>query len=185
MYEKISELGYLRRVNKGNFEHEEYSVKVVPTEGMTIAQCFNLLKSEVDSAASGVDTIPHKEEVLNGKEETGSKASSKKASLRDTKEKEVVVEPSEDKEDSKIEDSPKETQKASSKKKKSKNSPYDKTNDLHRNILKSFLNSEVSDWKKSPEDAKHASSDLNGVDFLDESGTMLNSFKEKVLEYFK
>lgn len=62
---------------------------------------------------------------------------------------------------------------------KKKPQPYDRSNETHKELFTGVLRTVSPDWKKSEESklkAKKVSMQLEGVDFLDESGEVLKSF---------
>ena len=67
---------------------------------------------------------------------------------------------------------------------KGKNTPYDRTMDNHKKQLSKFLNASCPEWSNSTNlpKAGAASQALNGTDFLDGEGEVLQSFKDAFIE---
>tara|TARA_R110000851_G_scaffold51546_1_gene122276 strand:- start:287 stop:895 length:609 start_codon:yes stop_codon:yes gene_type:complete len=66
-------------------------------------------------------------------------------------------------------------------KKKTKTTPYDRSNDIHKKLLGMELDAGFEGWRKDANLKKKcvaASHSLEGTDFLDEFGAVLESFKE-------
>lgn len=66
---------------------------------------------------------------------------------------------------------------------KKKPQNYNRALEEHKDIFSTVLRSVAPDWKKSPESkakAKKTSEKMEGVEFLDESGEVLESFKSQV-----
>lgn len=115
--------------------------------------------------------------------------------------KKAPVEPEEDpEEEDKEEEDPEEeneeeekpkkaskTSSASSKAgKKTKASTYDRANETHKSILSNMLKEELgATWKKQADAAKAASIAMDGEDYLDNEGEMLEEFKTAFLKKLK
>jgi hypothetical protein len=68
------------------------------------------------------------------------------------------------------------------KKLKIKLTPYDRNLEIHKKLFQSLLTELDPDWKKDPSKAKSISQTLEGVEFLDESGEIVESFRNKLVE---
>lgn len=229
---KVTEAKFLRRVNIGNYEHEEYSLACVVNEedkyGETGEDALNMLKAEVFksmSTAVSLEDKPKKEgKIKNGKsnsvkdsDQSGKDTSSKDAGndgegdqdneaadseVRDNSdspseegsgngesgEEEKQPKPAKGK-SSKGEASPKETTKKEGKKSfKRKPQAYDRSIEQHKEIFSGALRSIAPDWKSSEDSkkkAKKSSETLEGEEFLDENGEVLDTFKQKLKKLMK
>ena len=76
----------------------------------------------------------------------------------------------------------KEPKEKKTKKLKIKLTPYDRNLEIHKKLFQSLLSEINPDWKKDPSKAKSVSQTLEGVEFLDESGEIVESFKNKLVE---
>lgn len=202
---KITEMKYMKRINLGNYEHEEFGAVVQVEEGETesVTNIAAGLKDFVnENLGKSVNDIsepsPKKEN-----EEAPKKKNSKKKAESEPEEKTDPVDEfldavSEGEEEVELEDelvdeeeAPKTTKKKTSKKKTSakkteaaaskKYTKYDNKDDLHKKLLIDFVNAEYKDrWKKDKE-AKAAvtriSQEKVGDNFLDEKGDILLQFK--------
>lgn len=83
------------------------------------------------------------------------------------------------------EEAPVKKEKKERKKKVVKNTPYDRTEQTHKDEFAAILNEHCSGWKASAESkglAKQASIDLTGTDVFDGKGEVLVSFIDAVKE---
>ena len=162
---KINAIEYLRRVNKGNYEHEELKASAAIEDNEDKYSCFKSLKEFV-------------EECL------GLKENKEQLPLPIQKEAEVV------KEELVVEEVKKKKERKSEVEKKSvkkinKATQYDRTLQTHKSLIGALLDTKYPKWKKGDliNKATQASQVLNGEDFLDENGDMLESFKAKFCEF--
>lgn len=75
---------------------------------------------------------------------------------------------------------------ASKKKRKGKVTPYDREKDLHKDMVSILLDGAFPKWEKKEKlvkKAKNASKKMDGADFLDSEGNILDSFREEFLEF--
>jgi outer membrane biosynthesis protein TonB len=180
---------YLRRKNLGNYEHEELEVSA-SVEGSDPQEVMDTLKAFVLSNL-GLETsekveapkkeIAKKEEVKVTKEKPQAKEEEVKEEVKEeeAKEEEVVKEEPK-KEEAKEEKKPKAKKETTVKVKATKLTAYDREHDPHKALLSKFLDEEFKGWRKPDElkKAGAASRALNGTDFQDGNGEILESFKE-------
>ncbi len=198
----IQSVRYSFKKNLGNYEHEEVSLEVVPTEenDHTIQQILASLKVEVVTFLSGVqpegqvleqttseekpkktkkaDKKSAKKEEIEDEKEDIEEESSKESSEEDQSEEEV------DSSEEEEEEAPK-TAKSSKSSKFKKVTTYDRGNSLHKKLLGDFLTKEVKDWKSKSELAKEISLSLHGSPFLDQEGEILPEFKKPFITKMK
>lgn len=174
---------YMRRVNLGNYEHSELKVSTIVKEDQDINLEIERLKFLVHTHL-GIEetdknqlTLPIEvakksvdkaiEPVEKVKEKVAVKEELKEEVKTDNKEKKIEV---------KAKKSAPETKPV---KKISKATAYDRALDTHKNLLGSFLDKKYPKWRTSDslKKAAEASKALNGTDFLDENGEILDSFK--------
>lgn len=165
---------YMRRKNLGHYEHEELKISDVVGDQDSIDLKINELKhlvlkhlGLVEEAVKEIElpVTPEVTEVAEEKKEEPVKKAKKK------KVKEEVVEEKveEEKHEEKVQ------------KKPAKTVDYDRTLQVHKNLLGKFLDESFPRWK-SPDNLKKASEAshaLNGTPFLDENGEILQDFKDK------
>ena len=173
MKSTVKEITYSRRVNLGNYEHQDTSATVVPAEGQDPFECL----AEVQALVNG-----EKIEKQEAATETPKKA--KKSKAPEEKVQEPVVEKDPEPEVSEPVAEEKEEVKETPKKKlKVKLTPYDRSNQLHKTFFGEILDSKFPNWKVDKDlkaKAVKASSDLSGQDMLDAEGIIVPEFKEKV-----
>ena len=153
---KIAEIKYMRRVNLGNYEHEEITATAVISEGEDANKEGMALKNQVLA-------------LLNLSPENGPKKEEEKKE--------------EAKEETRGEKPAKRTRKAASRAKK--NTPYDRENKAHKVQFATIAEENFAGWKKDPELAKKvkaASVELNGSDMLDDSGTVMDAFTDQMIK---
>lgn len=192
---KVTEVKYMQRFNMGNYEHAEYSISVAPTETESISSVVSTLKQAVSDSHAGVSTeaiVEKVEEPKNKKALTpkGSKSASKAPEVveeeEETDEDEDEIDEDDlevDEEEEEEEIAPKKTasKKTPGKQKAAKATPYDRTNDTHKNLVSQLVKSiDPLFMKKNKEESQAMSKKLNGSDFLDADGGVLASFKKTV-----
>ena len=169
---------YLRRKNLGNYEHEELEVSAEISEGQSPSEAFKELKQFVEECL-GL-SAPKEQMELPLKVEKEKVKTPKKEEVKVSEEKPKEVEAPKEEEKKKA---PKETKQKI--KVTAKATTYDRTLDTHKALLGQFLDKEFSGWRK-PEELKkagQASRELNGKDFQDADGNILESFKESFRKY--
>lgn len=185
---------FLRRRNLGNYEHAELEVTDVLQSGGDKTQSVKSLMTFVADAlfetgsfsASGkVESKTNTASVTKEKPSSEGKKEDASKLKADTKEEEKKAEDSKKddlkKDDLKKDDKPPRSQEA---KRTAKGSPkaatYDRTLDTHKKLLGNFLDGEFPKWKDGElfKKACAASKELNGTDFQDDNGDIIESFKE-------
>jgi hypothetical protein len=160
---KINEVRYTKRFNMGNYEHEEFTISAILEGDDTCLDVVNTMKTEIEIARG---TVP----VLQ--------AAKKQKPVEKEEEPTEEAEPT-------MPIAAKTAKKAAKKTKAKPVQVYERANDTHKEIFSQMLNRVYPSWKTSAESknaAKQASQALNGVEFLDENGVVLESFQEKVQE---
>jgi len=157
---KTNTVTYTRRYNTGNFEFEEYTLQATVEENEVTANVIAQLQADVEVAKTRVAAVAP----------TKSAAKKKKPVVTVEEEEEVLPVAA----------------KAEKKKKfKSKPQVYQRTNDTHKEIFSGVLTKVFPTWKtdaKTRSEAKKVSKAMEGIEFLDEAGTVLPKFEEKLIE---
>ncbi len=174
---------YMRRVNLGNYEHSELKVSTIVKEDQDINIEIERLKFLVHSHL-GIEEADKNQLPLPIEK---AKKPVEKTVAAVEKPKEEVAVNNELKDEVKAEAKEKKTEAKAKKtapetkpvKKISKATVYDRALDTHKNLLGSFLDKKYPKWRTSDslKKAAEASKALNGTDFLDENGEILESFK--------
>lgn len=161
-------------------------IRQVPEGSDAVGLSANLIKG--GNASEGIAEL--KAIILGTSESVSKKApaeptTSAKAKLK--KEEPAISEvkaPEETAKEVETPVAPKEEKKAPAVKVKGKATPYDRTVDTHKKLLSKFLDTNFPQWKDSTNlpKAGAASQALNGKDFLDAEGEVLQSFKDAFLE---
>lgn len=161
---KVLEVKYLFRRNEGNYQHSEIGMTATPEEGESaqdvLAQLKKLVHEELDTTTTEV--IAPEPAVMEPAQKEETEAAKPKRG-RKPKVKE------EEQEDA-----------AETPKLKKQGTPYSRENDLHKKLVGEILTKEFPEWKKNPKKAKDTSMALEGSDFLDADGLVLESFKEQL-----
>lgn len=153
--------------NTGNYESERIGFTATLEENEFALEVRDRLKELCFAAFNHSETIPlFVEEKEKEKEIATSKKPAKKKSPVKAEEEETIVAVEETK---------------SKKKLKVKLTPYDRTLEIHKKLFQTALNELVPNWKENPAKAKDASISLEGAEFLDLEGSVVDSFKEKLL----
>lgn len=165
---EIRELDYMRRVNLGNYEHEELTAKAVLAEG----ECHRTATKELKKAvlvALGLE----KEEVVKADKKVEEKPAKKKTTKKAAPAKKAAPKKEE----------PKKVPAKKAAPKKSANIKYDREIDEHKEELGSLFDEFVGDWKAEKATLKVCagiSREVVDMDFMDSDGNVLASFKEFV-----
>ena len=164
---EIVEYGYTW--NRGNYESEKLSVSARVEEGEVATAVIETLKKIVHGEALAV-VEPKKEEP-------------KPQEAEKLKEPEAEAPVSEEKPQA---EKKKQVETKATKKKlnAAKMTTYSRENQGHKNMVGELLSKTFPDWKKTPQRAKDVSAQMEGTDFLDEEGLILQSFKEKFKEAY-
>ncbi len=169
---KIVEVRYDATYNRGNYESEKIGATAQVGDNEDPADVLAKLKdlcsgktpAKAEKSIAKEEVVETAEEVKETPVEKPKKQ--KKAKETPAPEPEAEVEVAEEK--------------PVVKKKASKATPYNRANDLHKKLLGQFLDGVVKGWREdSAVKARcgQASVDLNGTDFLDEEGMIIDSFK--------
>lgn len=183
----ITEVKYLFRRNLGDYEHEEIGLTASLPEGMEASDAIAEMK-ELAVSSVGAYLVNEKKETSPepAKAASGKRSKAKPAPEEEEEEVEETEEGTEEENDEEVEEkAPKKPAAKKATSKKSKASPFDRDNDLHKDILGAFLDEEIPKWRKKEKLVKRsrsASKEMEGEDFLDKEGNILESFKEKFLE---
>ena len=183
---KIETIYVLERMNKGNYEHIEMSATAKIEEGEDSTAAMLRLKDAVHNALYGtVNKTIIKEETVA--EEVKEEKVTKKKATKQTKEEKVLEAAVDKVEDSfKGQDIP-EVIKEEPKAKKAKGMAYDSTIPGHKSIFGGYLAKKYNTaWKtvKPTDEIKEFTASLNGKDFLDANGNILDSFLDLVHGFF-
>jgi len=172
---RVSEVKFTKRYNVGNYEHEEYSLNAVLEEDENHVEAMSQLKADVIAA--------YTEEKSTVKKSTKKAA----AAVVEEEEEETTETETSDEEDTaeEVEEEPVLAAKKGKAKKtfKKKAQVYQRSNDTHKELFSGVMNAVAPAWKKTTESkakAKEVSMKFEGVDFLDENGSVLETFKAAV-----
>ena len=176
---KFTEIYYLERKNKGNYEHEELSAKALIDEGEDKLAAMLTLKDLVHNALYGTVNKP-----IEVKEETKTVEKVEAEVITPAKEKK----PKEKKERvSEVTGTPVPDVIKEENPKASKVVKYSSAIPEHKSIFGGYLAKKYQEsWKTaSPvEEIKAFTASLNGQDFLDESGAIVPTFLEMIHSFF-
>lgn len=178
---------YLRRKNLGGYEHEELKVSIVVDEDDDINFEIESLKSLVHKHLGIIEEdknqlpLPIQKSVKEA--DKAIEAPKKEEPIEDKVKEEVKEEPKAKKGRPKSE-TPKPPVSVSKPetvpvKKPVKETNYDRSLDVHKNLLGQFLDKAYPKWRvaENLKKASEASKALNGTPFLDAEGNILESFK--------
>lgn len=162
---KINTISFMQRKNLGNYEHAEASISAQLDEGEDMAIAMIKLQKFIQDSLNG-DLNPVVPEVKG------------EAVVPEVKEevKEEVVEAPKKKKATK----PKEKKVEAP---KSNYVTYNREIENHKQLLSSYLTKNFPDWK-TKEGVKEFSTSLVGKDYLDESGNIIESFKQVLSGFF-
>ncbi len=198
---KATEISYAKRVNLGNYEHEEIKITAVLDEGDDavegLAELKGMVASAVDTeglpaiAATGkpVKSAAGKSEKVDKTAKKPAKAAAGKTAKPEPvdeveTEDEETPETTEEEETEVVEEEEEEPEEKPAKKPvgkalKKKGSTYARTNEQHKALMAEKLTELFPKWKKTEESkakAKAISKSLDGTDFLDAEGDIVPSF---------
>lgn len=185
-----------KRYNVAQYEHEEYSIEVEIDEKSEAVEALVELKGmiqtayETDAAKPAEEEKPKRGSKTKKDEEEDAEDEEEISEEDDAEEEgEEVEENDEEDEEEEVEEeeAPKRGSKkaaASSKKtakksSRSKSTPYDRTDELHKKRFTEALHSFFPKWNKTAEGKKKAktvSLKLNGTAFLDSEGEFSDEF---------
>lgn len=207
---KVTEAKYTRRYNTGNYEHEEFSLAAMVEDNDSHIDVMLSLKADVQKAYSGEAQATQAEEQTTEESGSGRGRGKGRSKQKETAEQDIeTAEESEDEIEEEIEEdgtgseevAEDETEEAEEEKKpkskpgektkspgkgfKKKPQVYQRSNETHKELFSKMLNSAAPNWKKSFESKAHAkkvSQKMEGVEFLDENGKVLEDFKKQALK---
>jgi hypothetical protein len=170
---KVNEIKYTRRNNLGNYEHEEICVGVSVEDGdnastiLKQAISFVSTKGETDFSSVMVDppAPKAKKETSVAKKETPKKVEEETKAEIKAEEKSSPV----------AEEEPKVEEKKAT---RVKDTPYDRSNELHKKLLSEYLDTAHKGWKSEVQKAVTVSIKMVGKPFLNSEGSIIKDFKE-------
>ena len=180
----MTTIKYLRRNSLGNYSHEEFEISL-PLESTDKKVIFSEGQGVKDLVLEllNIKEVKTVEKVAKVKKEEVAVVEEVKVEEVVAQAEEVVVAPVEE---AKVEEVKKEKKVKSEAKPKapkaSKATIYDRELDTHKSLIGRWLDAEFKSWNDSNNIGKFgkASRALSGKsDFLDESGEILESFKEQ------
>lgn len=189
----ITHMEFLKRKETSRFEHEDFKVYVKLNENQ-------------DATEVAMSAVKFVEEILARKAQPGVNAQidmklevTKVPNLKSQSEEKVATEtkapaPTVEKEPTKraakkaepveeVKEEKKEEKK--SKRLSTKEVVYDRGNDVHKKVLRAYLDDTFMSWNEGANGAKasKASKELDGKPFLDSEGQILRTFKEAFASY--
>lgn len=196
---------YLRRKNLGNYEHEELEISTVVEDGQSRVDVVKSVKQFVVDALNGTGPfaltkqleLPLEQKSVAQENKTEKKGESKVTKPKPQAEEKKVEEKKEEAPAAQEETTPAPAEEKKVEEKKAKKettlkvtkptkaTAYDRNLDTHKALLGQFLDVKCPNWRK-PEELKkagNASRALQGTDFQDAEGNILESFKEAFLKY--
>lgn len=197
---KVETVTVMQRKNLGNYEHLEISATAKIEEGEEAFSSILSLKTLIQAAleAKANERAQKIEETNNQSEKKDQEAQEEVAIPSDisnhspVEEKPKAKRGRKPKDEVKAEDNgfngqdippviPSETKKV-----KSKDITYDRSVDAHKNALSVYLSNTFPGWKvaKPREEIIAFTSSLEGKPFMDESGEILDSFKDILKGFF-
>lgn len=201
---KLTQVTYTARKGLPSYSHEEIVAVAMISEGNQAAQVQNL-KALVDSILHGEATTPSitGESVVNGVSE-GKKdvkaPTDKPAAGKAPTEDEAEVKAKKAAADQEAKDKAKAEKEAAAAAKKAekeaadkakaaekaskKIEKYDRSIKDHTSTFAGYLTKTYGETWKTKEGLKAFSESLNGLDFRDETGTLVDSFKAKIEDFF-
>ena len=210
---KATEVKYSKRFNLGNYEHEEFGVSIVVDETDRV-DAMKIAQDWVAQAQSGqemplatqdpkAESLPEKKskkpksEMAPGVKKPKSAPKAEKEEEEDEEDKEEVEEEVEEgyaEEDENDDDGEGEEEseqeevekKPKARAGKSKSASYDRTNDLHKNLVGKMLTHYHPDWRtKLKETAIQASKKMQGKEFLNATGSIIKTFEDDFMKLMK
>ena len=183
----VNEVRYSYRFNRGNYEAEDIGISVQVQNGSfdeALQVCKNLVHGKKVTEGFKVETqeaAPAKTEEEKKEEQYEAIAPEEKVEAKEPAKKKVAKKKTAKKKVGK--------KKTTTRRKKLVAVPYDRTLDEHKKLM-GELTAEMfgEEWKKDKEllsDVKLNSQLMNGVDFIGEDGTVLQSFKDEYKGHFE
>ena len=210
---KIFEIKVEITKNLGNYENEKVGLSAQVEEGESAQSCISRLKDIAWGRESKepvqMELIPAAKTTETKTVETKAPETKPKETKKPKAKEEAKVEekaaPTEVKEEAKVEEkaAPPEVETKKTDEEKAEKPPvkeevaepkgrarlkassYDRSNELHKKFIGEFLDKEFPTWRTDTSKARKASEILNGKDFLDAEGMMLESFKEEFRKIMK
>lgn len=206
---KATEIKYLKRFNLGDYQHEEFGVTLSIDEDANPVEALKEAKAMVHAAQEGavvkesveeteVESLPEKKskkpksEMAPGvkKSKPGQKAK-KEEEEDEESEEEINEEGSEEDENDDESEGEEESEQEEVEEKpkrgsKSKSAVYDRTNDLHKNLVGKMLTHYFPEWRtKLKETAVLTSKKMQGKEFLNKDGMILKTFEDEFVKIMK
>jgi len=173
----IVEIKYTRRINKGDYNSEEYTVGYAVNETECPAKAMQNLKLFVEDAHNGKLTV--KEEDIK---EVAAEITKENGEVRDSE----MVNIDHGEEPKKAEPKKKKTTKKKVvKKAEPTNIKYDRNKEEHKKLFASVVTKEFPGWLKDNDlrsKAATTSKALEGSDMLRPDGSVMDEFVELVVE---
>lgn len=201
---KITHMEFLKRKETSRFEHEDFKVYVTVEEGQNAtevamsavkfveeilarkAQPGMNAQTEMKLETTKVEKLKPESE---GKVATETKAPLAQEAVKEpTKKAAKKAEPAaqaEEKKEVKEEAKTEVKEEKKSKRMSTKEVMYDRGNDIHKKVLRAYLDDTFIGWNEGANGAKasKASKELDGKPFLDSEGQILRTFKEAFASY--
>lgn len=207
---KATEVKYLKRFNLGDYQHEEFGVTVAINNDIDPVDAMKLCQDWVAQAQSGqemplatqdpkAESLPEKKskkpksEIAPGVKKPKSAPKAEKEEEEDEEDKEESIEEgyaeedeNDDEGEGEEEDSKEVEKKPKARAGKSKSASYDRTNDLHKNLVGKMLTHYNPDWRtKLKETAILASKKMQGKEFLNATGSIIKTFEDDFMKLMK
>lgn len=171
---------FMRRVNLGNYEHEELDITIAIEDSACHIEASQKLRQDAEVAlalrkANSAAPVAKKEELPP--ELPPVIPTEKKATKKVTKKKVVKRAPKPAKEEEKKVVTKKVVKRAP------KNIQYNRATDHHKTAFTKLLGELEPTWKTTHlKEAKNASMELVGEDLMDTAGLILDTFKSKLTD---
>lgn len=191
MKHKINLIKYEYTFNKGNYESEKIGIELHPGEDATAAEVLAEAKSFVHD---GQEPSNEEQKDAAKNKRTNDAAGRKSKTTKKVEEEDEEITDEEGpkgkgiskKHVSKEDDSDDEEKPKAGKKKARGASPYDRSDETHKKLFSEKLDQEIPTWRdKKSKEAKDASVELNGSDFLDNDGDVVPEFTAKLMKLMK
>lgn len=196
---RITELKYTERKNLGNYEHAELTASAVLEEGEDVNTAMLALKTYVNASIKGeivkLQETTHEQPKETSLPENANGSGDREVQGVEASEPDSIPasepKPKKPRKPKVVEEEVKEEVKEEPKKVKSAFVPYDSTIPEHKQIFGGYLAKKYGNaWKPAPSDAnrinevKAFTASLNGKDFIDSEGSIVDSFAEMVHAFF-
>lgn len=179
----ILEVKYAKRFNLGDYQHEEYTIVAEVEEGESADTVLATIKEMVHRNQAGKSNVDEpKMQVAATEEQPVAKKGKGRPPGAKNKPKGTVEAASEvvaKEEDEKEEEAAAEEKAPPQKKLKKVGETYSRSSEIHKKIFAEILGDVYPMWKSTEDGkskAKNASMKMEGVEFLDSEGEVLESF---------